>query len=113
MVTAAQIRELALALPETEEKAHFGQPDFRVKGKIFAGVSPDGTRGTLKLMPEMQAGLLESSPNTFSPCAGAWGKAGWTFVDLKHAKVSELQFLLEQAWRLTAPKRVLAAYDRG
>jgi hypothetical protein len=37
-VTPTQPRQLALALPESEEKSHFEQPDFRVRNKIFAGL---------------------------------------------------------------------------
>ena len=35
-MTANDFRRLALALPETAEKAHMDHPDFRVCGKIFA-----------------------------------------------------------------------------
>jgi hypothetical protein len=60
MATAAQMRKLALVLPEAEEKSHFEQPDFRVRNKIFAGLSRDGTEGNLKLAPELQALVLSS-----------------------------------------------------
>jgi hypothetical protein len=33
-----RVRSLALALPETVEQDHFGNPSFRVRGKIFATV---------------------------------------------------------------------------
>ena len=35
-MTPNDFRKLALALPETEERAHMNHPDFRVAGKIFA-----------------------------------------------------------------------------
>jgi hypothetical protein len=44
MVTAAGMRKLALAMPGVEEKSHFEQPDFRVKNKIFAGLSRERRR---------------------------------------------------------------------
>jgi len=111
VITAAQWRKLALSLPETEEKSHFGQPDFRVKNKIFAGLSPDGKRGTLKLGLEAQAMVLEGKPGAFSPAAGAWGRKGWTHVVLARVKATELEELVAEAWRLTAPKRLVIAYD--
>jgi hypothetical protein len=37
---AADFRRIALALPEAVEGSHFGNPDFRVGGKIFATLSP-------------------------------------------------------------------------
>jgi hypothetical protein len=36
VVSRAQARELALALPEAVEQDHHGRPPFRVAGKIFA-----------------------------------------------------------------------------
>lgn len=110
-VTAAQWRKLALSMPGAEEKSHFGQPDFRVKNKIFATLSAEEKRGTLKLSPEAQAVLLDARPKAFSPAPGAWGKKGWTFVHLAHAQVKELRSLMIEAWRATAPKKMVAAYD--
>jgi hypothetical protein len=112
MTTAAQWRKLALALPEAEEKAHFEQPDFRVRNKIFAGLSREGDVGNLKLTPELQAMLLGSHPDAFYPATGAWGRAGWTHVRLAKAKVAAVRELLPEAWRLVAPKRLVAEYDR-
>jgi hypothetical protein len=37
-MTAKDFRQIALSLPETEERAHMDHPDFRVGGKIFATV---------------------------------------------------------------------------
>jgi hypothetical protein len=109
MATAAQMRRLALGLPETEEKSHFEQPDFRVCGKIFAGLSRDEKRGTLKLTPEMQGAVIDSKPATYFPAAGSWGRKGWTHVTLVRAQVAELAHLLTAAWRLTAPRRLVVA----
>jgi len=109
MASAAQMRKLALSMPDVEERSHFEQPDFRVRGKIFAGLSRDGARGTLKLVPEAQAMLLDAKPRAFSAAAGAWGRAGWTYVELARVREAELEGLLLQAWRLVAPKRLVAA----
>ena len=108
-VSGARWRELACALPEVEEKSHFGQPDFRVRGKIFAGLSPDEKRGTLKLPLELQAMLLDSKPQAFSPAAGAWGRSGWTYVTLAKLEAGAAPELLREAWRQVAPKKLLAA----
>jgi hypothetical protein len=107
MVTASQWRKLALSMPEAEEKAHFGKPDFRVRNKIFCGMDAAGTQGYLKLAPEAQAMLLEARPEAFYPAAGAWGVKGWTHVVLAEAKLGELRTLIEDAWRAVAPKALL------
>lgn len=101
--------KLALSMPEAVQKAHFEQPDFRVRGKIFAGVSREGHRATLKLTPVLQQAVMDSSPDVFSPAPGAWGRGGWTFVALAKVKHAELAHLVAEAWRLVAPKRLVAA----
>jgi hypothetical protein len=111
MATAAQLRKLALSMPEAEEKSHFDHPDFRVRNKIFAGLSADGKQGTLKLTPELQALALEARPTVFSPAAGAWGRSGWTQVELRAAALTDLRPLVLEAWRLVAPRRLVAQHD--
>jgi hypothetical protein len=106
------MRKLAMALPAVEEKSHFEQPDFRVRGKIFAGLSRDGKRGTLKLAPEVQAMVLDAKPKVFSPAPGAWGRSGWTHVHLARARLAELEALLAESWRLVAPRRLSQAANR-
>ena len=108
MVTRQQFAELALSLPETSERSHFAQPDFRVRGKIFCGLDRADERGYMKLPEEAQAILVEARPDVFSPAAGAWGQSGWTYVTLPRVGLDELGELLTDAWRQVAPKRLAA-----
>ena len=39
------------------------------------------------------------------------GKAGWIGIDLSRVDDEELAELVEEAWRMTAPKRVIKAFD--
>jgi hypothetical protein len=106
-MTANDFRKLALALPETEERAHMNHPDFRVAGKIFATLGyPDKTRGMVKLSPEDQHNFSKDHPEAFTPVKGAWGRDGATSVHLKTAKKDTLAKAIEAAWRNTAPKRL-------
>lgn len=106
-VTGAQWRKAACALPEAEEKSHMGHPDFRVRDKIFAGMSPDGSWGTLKMTPEAQAMLVDAKPKVFVPAAGAWGRRGWTQVALGGLDLAALPGLMLESWRLVAPKSLV------
>ena len=110
-MTEAQVRKLFLSFPKTEEKSHFGQPDFRVANKIFAGLDRSGKRGTLKLSAKTQAKLLAAQPDVFSPAAGAWGRQGWTHFDRARIKTAELRPLAREAFGLIAPKALLAELD--
>jgi len=109
-MTANDFRKIALALPETEERAHMDHPDFRVAGKIFATLGyPDKSRGMVKLSPEDQHYFSKDSPDAFVPVKGTWGRRGATSVHLKAAKKKTLRKAIEAAWRNTAPKRLLRA----
>ena len=66
-MTANDFRKLALALPETEERAHMSHPAFRVAGKIFATLGyPDKSRGMVKLSPEDQPDFSKDHPEASS-----------------------------------------------
>ena len=107
-MTANEFRKLALALPETEERAHMNHPDFRVAGKVFATLGyPDKSRGMVKLSPEDQHYFSKDHPAVFTPVKGTWGQRGATSVNLKAAKKAILAKAIQAAWRNTAPKRLL------
>ena len=110
MISWESTHKLALALPESEEHDHFGSPSFRVKGKIFAQLSPpksEDVRALVKLSAANQAALTMSAPNTFSP-APHWGHRGWTYIQLATVEASLLRELLFQSWQLVAPKKLVA-----
>ena len=77
-MTAEQFRALALALEGATEGVHFGKPDFRANGRVFASLGE--ARGMVALPPPEQEMRLEAAPEVFSPCAGAWGRNGCTYV---------------------------------
>ena len=82
-MTADEFRTAALKVTGAIEAAHMNHPDFRVNGKIFASLGyPDDGWGMVKLTPEQQRAFMKEAPAMFSPCAGAWGKAGATSVHL-------------------------------
>ena len=111
-VTANDFRRIALALPETEERAHMDHPDFRVCGKIFATLGyPDKSCGMVKLSPEHQHEYSKDYPNVFVPVKGAWGRRGATSVHLQAADKKTLQRAINAAWRNTAPKSVLDKFN--
>ncbi len=110
-MNAAALRKLALALPEAEESAHMGHPDFRVRGKIFATLgAPDASFGMVKLPPEQQEGFVDKWPKVYVPVKGGWGKGGATNVRLAAATAATLRPALEVAWRNVAPRAIRPGY---
>lgn len=110
MITSKDVRRLALALPETEESAHMGHPDFRVRTKIFATLSEKEDRAVLKLSPDEHTALVESQPEVFLS-TGGWSKNGWTSVVLRKVPVGVFCDLLVESWRRTAPRKLVADFD--
>ncbi len=102
-VTMHEFRRMALALPETEERAHMNHLDFRVRGKIFATLGyPDKGWGMVRLTPVEQALFIEAELKVYAPAKGAWGRGGATCVRLAAAKKTSLRRAMTAAWDLSA-----------
>jgi hypothetical protein len=84
-----------------------GHPDFRVDGRIFATLGPEGDWGMVKLTLDDQASFLRAEPDAFEPASGAWGRRGCTMIRLKNAKESVVREAVIAAWRNLAPKRLI------
>jgi hypothetical protein len=109
MITTATVRKLALGLPGAEEHPHWGNPSFRVRGRIFATMDVDQRRATLKMSAEERDTIAAAEPEVFEVLS--WGNQGWTRVDLRGVDRVLFEELLVAAWRRLAPKRVAAAFD--
>jgi hypothetical protein len=103
-------RKIALSLPGAQERETWGEATFRVRDKIFAMMGSDGKRCSIKASKEEQAALIESDPNTFFYPEYV-GVHGWVGVVARSADTQEIHELLTEAWRMTALKRAVKAFD--
>jgi hypothetical protein len=111
MIRPDAIRKRALDLEGAVEQAHWGDPCFRVRGRIFAVVHPREQTAVLKLAREDQSALVAAAPDVFS--TNAWSHQGWTIVDLRRIAARGPLPLLEDAWREVAkPRRASPARAR-
>lgn len=113
MPTEHDVRTMLLALPDAEEVVveNWGdQPTYRVGRKMFGLLGYGAPTVCLKATRETQAALLEEDPEVFLP-APFFGRFGWVDVVFAKTGPEELRELVEDAWRLTAPKRTVKAYD--
>jgi hypothetical protein len=105
MVSREQARQLALALPEAVEQDHHGRPSFRVANRIFA---TQWDEDHMNVMLD-EGGILtavQREPETFEEVW--WGKRlAAVRVDLRSVDAEALANLLEEAWEVKAPKRLL------
>ena len=113
-----QVRERALALPESDEVLSHGMPCFGiVKGKKFAYVSNDHHGdGKLALLVKIsgvdeQAQLIENDPARYY--RPAYFGDGWIGIrlDLGDTDWDAIGGWLERSWRSTAPKRLTGLID--
>lgn len=112
MVSGEELRQMALALPESEEIETWGHPTFRVRNKIFASMGNEGLVGGVKATLHEQEMLVTTYPDTFS-VAEYVGRFGWVSVQLTRVDAELLRDLVVAAWRRTAPKRLVKAFDEG
>lgn len=115
-----RLRKLCLALPEAHEVEAWGEPTFRVKGKLFAMYAHasnhhGGGRDSvwIKADKENQALMIRTQPGRFfrPPYVGP---SGWVGVYLdKSPDWGEVAELLRDGWRMIAPKRVLRAAEEA
>jgi hypothetical protein len=99
-MTPSQFRRIALGLPNVMEASHMSHPDFRAaNGRIFASLTEDETRATTTLTPDQQAEFLSRAPETFVAAAGAWGRGGWTMINLKGADAEMVGEAVTLAWQ--------------
>jgi hypothetical protein len=105
-MTSAAFRKLALRLPDAEERAHLGHPDFRVGGRVFATLGYPG-RGwaMVKLRPDEQAAFLAMRPDIFVPVKGKWGEQGATSVNLRRATAAAAAAALRAAHEMQTRAR--------
>lgn len=112
------LREICLALPEAHEVEAWGEPTFRVRGKIFAMYASDsnhhgaGRRAVwYKAAPGEQSLRMAHDPERFfSP--PYVGPKGWIGMRLDGAvDWNEVAEDMRDAFRLVAPKRLAAMLD--
>lgn len=112
MVKPAQSRKLALQLPETSEAPHFHYASFRVRGKIFATLSPEGDLFNVFVDEEDRQRALVLDPVAFTRLE--WGgRVVGVQVNLAVAKPAMVKGLLLSAWSRKAPKKLLNAMSPG
>jgi hypothetical protein len=110
MASEDEVRRIALALPETQERPSYGTPGFRVADRLFARLRDDGQSLVVWVADEGEKqSLIQSDPDKFFTTPHYAGHPSvlvrWAQVD-----VDELTELLTEAWRVRAPRRVLLAY---
>jgi hypothetical protein len=111
----ARIRAICLGLPEAVEKPFGGHtsPAFRVRDKMFAVISEDGTTMTVKAPKGVQGILINSDPDRFFVPKYV-GSKGWVGIRLAPGPPPDWEEVAEiifESYAMTAPKRLVAQWE--
>jgi hypothetical protein len=112
-----RLRKICLAFPETSERRSHGEPTWFVREKrVFVTLSDHHHDDRLGFWcaapPGEQEALVASAPDRFfrPPYVGVSGWIG-VYLDVPNVDWDEVAELVEESYRLVAPKRLVAELD--
>jgi len=112
VATEDDVRRIALALPETGEKASYhGSPSFTVKGKSFLRIRSEAEGALVCFVADLDEkdALLASDEATFFTTPHYDGHPT-VLVRLEAVGLDELAELITDSWLHKAPARVRTAF---
>lgn len=113
MVTADDVRRIALSLPRTTEGIVRDSVRFRIGRIVYATLSPDETRMGVGFPKEEREPMVAAEPEKFLMPLPADLRYRWIRVRLAAIDEQELRELLTDAWRMVVSRKTAAAYDAG
>lgn len=106
-----------MALPEVEEISHFRfrVPQFKVRGKTFAGLGRDATTAVLCVSEHEAENAVEADPTTCQAVRRMDARRSYLGLEVQLRDISKARVrrLVEDAWRHQAPNRLVAEYNKG
>jgi hypothetical protein len=109
-VTMDEVREFAATLPRAYEAFVRGRVKFRVGRIVFLAFSKDGSVMGFGFPKDWRAALVEAEPEKFSFPSASDMRYSWVHVRLDAIDEEEMRDLVENAWALCVPKRVVDDY---
>jgi hypothetical protein len=109
MVTAADVRAVALSLPRTEEHLIRDYIKFRVGPIVYASISPDELMMGFGFPKEERDALIAAEPDKFAQPRPSDLRFHWVTARMAALGEEEMRELVIDAWRMVVPKKVAAA----
>ena len=113
----SRLRDICLALPEVSERLSHGEPTWFVLAKLTLVTLDDHHHGVDHLAmwcpapPGVQAARIEQDPQRFFRPPYVGGR-GWLGVRLEDGPDwDDITDVVEDAYRLVAPKKLIALLD--
>jgi hypothetical protein len=113
MVTAGQVRRLAMSLPRTTEGLVRDSVRFRIGRIVYVAMSPDETTMGFGFPKEERAALIAAEPQKFFMPVKSEERYNWVESWLSALDPGEMREYVTDAWCMVVAKRVSAAYLAG
>jgi hypothetical protein len=111
LVTAAEVRAVALSLPRTSEHLIHDHIKFRVGKIVYVSISPDETTMGFGFPKEERAALIAAEPDKFGMPRLSDQRFHWVHARMPALTPEEMRELVTDAWRMVVPKKVAAAHE--
>jgi hypothetical protein len=109
-MTWAAVRKIGLAFPGVEEATSYGTPSLKVKGKFMLRLREDGESLAVRCGFDERDFRLQADPGTFFVTEHYRGYPA-VLVHLSQVTPGVLREVLEQAWRVNAPRKLVKEFD--
>lgn len=110
MVTAEDVRRVALSLPRSYEALVADRVKFRVGRIVWLSFSRDERSMGFAFPKEERAALVASDPDKFQMPVTSDLRYNWVRVRLDALDRAEMRELVIEAWAMCVPKRVAEEY---
>jgi hypothetical protein len=111
-LSSFELVEMSTELPEVVLKESVNWTNITFKGRGFAWVNHPENRAMIKAHHDEREALVATAPGVYE---AGWttNSSAWVRVRLERADPEEVSELLEEAWRMTATKRAIKAFDEA
>jgi len=104
------VHQAAARLPGVELSTSYGTAALKVRGKLFARLHQDGDCFVLRAELLDREILIQADPRVFF-ITDHYRDHPWVLVRFETVRPGALPELLERAWRLVAPAKLLREFD--
>jgi hypothetical protein len=109
-VTFEAVRQAAQSLPGVEDSTSYGTPALKVKGQLLARLHQSGECFVLRTTFEDRSKLITADPAIFH-ITDHYQDYPWVLVRFLTVDPDALPKIVEEAWRLVAPKSLIKKFD--
>ena len=110
MVTAQEVREVAMSLPRTSEHLIHDHIKFRIGKIVYVSISPDESTMGFGFPKEERDALIAAEPAKFAMPRLSDQRFHWVHASMAAIGPEEMRELVTDAWRMVVPKKVAIAH---